>query len=200
MTTHKCNDCGQHLPTECFFKKLDGFTKQCKSCYKLAAEEKRKTQSGVIDMIYKNQLSSSKKRKHSPPAYTKTELGNWLIAQPNFKPLYDAWVASGYDHHTKPSVDRIDDYAGYSLNNIQLMTWGENKKKAHRDKRNGVNTKCSVAVQQFDSDLNLIAEYVSAVEAMRVTGVDRTSISKCCANRDWYKSAGGFFWKFKENQ
>jgi hypothetical protein len=47
----------------------------------------------------------------------------------NFYELYNNWIDSGYKKSDKPSVDRIDDYKGYSFDNIQLMTWKENNKK-----------------------------------------------------------------------
>ena len=41
----------------------------------------------------------------------------------------------------KTFVDRLNDYKGYSFDNIQLMTWQENKDKGHRDCLNGINNK-----------------------------------------------------------
>ncbi len=51
----------------------------------------------------------------------------------------------------------------------------------------------SKIVQQFSLDGNLIAEYISASEAIRKTGI--TQISKACRNER--KTAGGYIWKYK---
>ena len=46
------------------------------------------------------------------------------------KELFDRWVESGNRLHIKPSVDRIDNAKGYTLDNIQFMTWMENTLKS----------------------------------------------------------------------
>lgn len=51
-------------------------------------------------------------------------------------------------------------------------------------------------VIQTDMEGNLVAEYKSVSEASKSTGVNRSSIAKCC--RSVYKSASGFLWKYKE--
>lgn len=38
----------------------------------------------------------------------------------------------------RPSVDRIVDSLGYSIANIQLMTWGENKSKGYHEQKLGI--------------------------------------------------------------
>ena len=70
-----------------------------------------------------------KNRGHKPPEYSFEQFYNWLINQQKFEKLYNDWIASGCENNLKPSVDRPNDYKGYSLNNIQLMTWRENKEK-----------------------------------------------------------------------
>lgn len=51
-------------------------------------------------------------------------------------------------------------------------------------------------VQQYDTHGNLIAEYDSATEAQRQTGIAQSNISKCCLSRPNFKTAGGYIWKF----
>ena len=52
-------------------------------------------------------------------------------------------------------------------------------------------------VVQYDKDGNYIADYESASEAERATGIRSGNISKCCLGRKCYKSAGGYIWKFE---
>lgn len=64
-------------------------------------------------------------------------------------------------------------------------------------KTNALHKWCDKAVQQLDDDGNVIAEFVSATEASRQTGIQQSCISRCC-NR-LQKIAGGYHWQFKTN-
>lgn len=57
------------------------------------------------------------------------------------------------------------------------------------------NTKHSKPVLQLDLQGNLVAEFPSAAEADRSTGIKYSSISQCCSGLR--KTAGGYAWKFK---
>lgn len=129
------------------------------------------------------------------PTYTNKELREWLFSQKLFHELYDNWKINNYEINLVPSVDRIDDYFFYTMDNIQLMTWEENNKKGYSDRRNGKNNKCNKVVRQYDLNDNFVAEYHSTMEAYRQTGISRGNISECCmGNR---KTAGGCKWKYK---
>lgn len=54
------------------------------------------------------------------------------------------------------------------------------------------------AVEQYDLEGNKIAEYDSLAEAQRKTGVNTGTITMCCRGEKYYKTAGGFVWKYKE--
>lgn len=61
--------------------------------------------------------------------------------------------------------------------------------------------KKSIPVRQYDKDRKLIAEYPSASEAQRQTGVPYQSIFACCKgkirkNGSTVKSAGGYIWRY----
>lgn len=64
-------------------------------------------------------------------------------------------------------------------------------------KTNALHKWCDKAVQQLDDHGNVIAEFASATEASRQTGIQQSCISRCC-NR-LQKVAGGYHWQFATN-
>ena len=52
------------------------------------------------------------------------------------------------------------------------------------------------SVGKFDLQNNLLKTYKSISEAARDTIITRTSISKVCLQKGYYKTAGGFVWKY----
>lgn len=162
--------------------------------------EYRKTINGVILTIYGGQKGSSKKRGHLHPSYTKKELESWLLSQPLFYMLYNSWVSSGYDRYLKPSVDRKDNSIGYTLDNIQLMTWKENEDKGNIDMRLGkLTTRFSIkSVIQFSLSGCILNTFISVIDASRQTGINQSNISECCIGKK-RRTAGGFKWKFADS-
>jgi hypothetical protein len=66
-----------------------------------------------------------------------------------------------------------------------------------KKKTNALHKWCDKAVQQLDDHSNVIAEFASATEASRQTGIQQSCISRCC-NR-LQKVAGGYHWQFATN-
>lgn len=60
----------------------------------------------------------------------------------------------------------------------------------------GILNPASKPVLQFTKQGKMIAEYASAHEAMRATGIDFSFIAMCCRGK--CKTAKGFIWKYKE--
>ena len=196
--TKQCSSCKTIKNISEFNKdsyKKDGLMVYCRSCHRYARIQRRRTKDGLVDVIYSGQKHRSKKRGYSQPTYTKEELKEWLFSQTKFHVLFNNWKRLDYQKMYVPSVDRKDDYCGYEMGNIQLMTWGENKAKGHKDRVSGLNNKVSKAVTQFTLDGEIVAEYFSMREAERVTGVQIANIISACKGR--YKTAGGFKWKYK---
>lgn len=192
----KCSKCKHKKEEFYFYKKKaskDGLATQCKSCSDLDVTRIIRTKTGLVSQIYTSQKHSSKKRNHAPPTYTKEEFEEWLFSQPNFKTIYDNWVASGYEKDLKPSVDRPDDYKGYSFDNIQLMTWKENREIFKNKIKNGEISISSKQVVQIISDEEEVIFY-SIKNAERNTGIYNNNISSVCQGKR--KTAGGFKWKY----
>ena len=77
---------------------------------------------GKLSNLFHNQRLRCKKKGWEAPTYTQAELTEWALAIPKFHQLFDAWESSGFQKHLSPSIDRLDDYKTYSLDNIQVVT------------------------------------------------------------------------------
>lgn len=212
MQNKECTVCNTVKSLDDFYKnktRTDGHASECKQCASEAEIVRRRSKEGLIKTIYKKQIRSSKERNHKPPSYQKHELIKWCLNQQKFHDLYDDWVNSNYEKDLTPSIDRLDDYKGYSLANVQLSTWRENYIKAHKDRKEGVNNKHNKAVKQLDLEGNLLNTFHSVCEAKRVTGVHTSNITKVCnkitrvktlsdgSKKEYLiKTAGGFKWEY----
>lgn len=202
-TSKKCSNskCSQiNLSFSSDKNTTDGFQKYCKLCSKEKYNTYTKSKNGIVSTIYKNQKANSKRREHNPPTYAKQELKDWLFSQPIFHKLYSEWVESGYDKDLKPSVDRINDNIGYTMDNIQLMTWDENNKKGNQYMRKGIviaTFKPHKKVLQFDENRTLIAEFASVNDAARNVIISSASVSIACNSLYPKNKSKGFFWEFK---
>lgn len=190
-----CTKCNKNKNTDKFRKRKlskDGLSPICKICANLRDEKYRRTKDGLITKIYSHQKDNCKARKHNPPSYTKQELKDWLFNQDLFHGLFNKWESNNFDSKHTPSIDRKNDYIGYTLKNIKITTWEENRKKGHSDRKNGINNKISKAVIQCSMDGIKIKEYHSAREAERKTGICNSRIGECC--RGLRYSIGGYKW------
>jgi len=195
--TKFCNKCKLNQPVSSFQKhdrNGDRLQTLCKNCQKENSINYHHSKRGVIVVTYKCMIRRSTERCHPMPTFSREELSDWLLSQSLFHELYDKWVISGYDKMLKPSCDRTDDYKGYSLDRLNLMTWQENKDKYFSDQINGINTKKCTSVIQLTMEGAFIAEHYSIHNASRITNTNRSSISLCCTGT--YKYAGGFKWRY----
>jgi group I intron endonuclease len=67
-----------------------------------------------------------------------------------------------------------------------------------RNRRVKQNQPNALNVSQYTKHHEHVADYPSAIEACRQTGINNTSIANCCKGRS--KSAGGFIWKFTKEK
>lgn len=195
MTSKNCTICKETKLLAGFGKckrNADGYMYECKSCRKIEHNIYYHTREGVITQIYSDQKKASIKRGQDQPAYSKAELSSWIFGQVNFYKLHSEWELSNYNRWLKPSCDRLDDYKPYTLDNLRLVTWGENLDKGHSDRKNGINNKCSNAIVQYSKSGVFITKYHSMREAERKTSVNIGNISRCCSGE--YKQAGGYVW------
>lgn len=154
----KCFKCGLILPINSFYKHPqmnDGHVNKCKECnkkdvrenYIVTASEKRKYDSYryrySINRIFNHRYSCLKTRSsrvlknHSYSCFgkgylTKEDWNNWCYRDDimkKFMNIYNNWVQNNFDEKLAPSIDRINNNLGYSLDNLQWLTKSENSSK-----------------------------------------------------------------------
>lgn len=196
----RCGSCNNDFTKDS--SKKDGLSTYCMVCSREKSRENQRSKFGLASRIYSNQKTNSKRRGHTNPDYSTRELREWLYSQPEYNRLYSEWVESEYDRLKAPSCDRINDSEGYSLSNIKLMTWAENKAKGHMDIRsmkisnrtllNGGH--CPIDKLSLAGDI--IETYISQSEAARKNNVYQANIHKCLIGK--IKTTGGFKWQYKK--
>lgn len=204
MVVKECFKCKVPKPLTDFYKHKqmgDGHLNKCKDCTKKDTKKNQDkvgteydfSEKGVIRVSYKTQKRNNKLRGFGDMPYTKKEFTTWLYKN-NYKTLFDSWVKGGNNKDDKPSVDRLDDFKGYSLDNIRLVTWKENKEHQYEDILSGKGTGGERCMNILQLDLNniLIREWVSYQEIRRVLGY---CVSYVILNKDGIKN--GFLWKVK---
>ena len=149
----KCTKCLETKPVE-FFGKLsispDGLRYKCRECRKICATEKYRTLEGRIIKAYKHMSNRVRGKGSSPKLYegleicTKDEFTKWALQDRNYKVLLESWEKQGYPLTLTPTVDRIDSKRGYSLGNIQWLSYSDNASKTDRS--------CSRAFRKFSDE------------------------------------------------
>ncbi len=192
-----CTVCKVERPYIDFRKRttaIDGKRSQCKFCEDSIKRNKDRTKLGKAKRIALQQPHSAKRRNHSIPTYTRKELVEWLYSQPLYHTLYNAWKNSGYTKKLAPSVNRINPRESYSMDNIELITWGENHKLAVEDRQNGID-KIAKPVLQYTLQGEFIQEWISAGVIAKTLHCEQTSISQAC--RGVIETSNGYQWRYK---
>ena len=203
--TKICTKCGVEKELSEYNKQKsnnDGLMYMGRECSIKSKIDFYRTKRGLCLKIYTSQKARCIKKNRPLPEYTSQELEKWILSNDSFETLFYEWEKSGYKKNKTPSVDRIDNSRYYSFDNIRLMTWEDNKQLGHEDMRNGKiihGTKPHKKVIQFLLDKQTVVnEFVSTREAERNTGIKHSAISRVCEGRKHYNSAGGFYWRYKD--
>ena len=197
----KCASCEEVKPIDEFHKsksRKDGRKPYCKKCRAERAKKRVRTLRGKCLKIFRQQRDRSKIKGYNPPTYTQDELVDYLMSNEDYLKLHEQWRKSGYKKLLSPSLDRLDNYRGYSFDNIRIVTWEENKIKGHSDVKNGLNNKQNKAVVKMDLNGNEIKEYYSMHQAARENELYYQNIWAACNGK--IKSIGGFRWKYAESK
>lgn len=115
-------------------------------------------------------------------------------------------VASAFIEKTNPSFTEVNHIDENPSNNfVKNLEWcdrkynvnyGTQKERAIITGRSRGMRKFGVAVIQSEKDGREIDRFQSIYDASRATGINATTITKCCTGYKNRKSAGGYKWSY----
>lgn len=143
----------------------------------------RKTPKGLLTNSYNHQ----KNRKKTE--YSLRELQDSFIKNKRFERLFKEWQKSGYKKEMKPTVDRIDCLKGYTLKNIQVLTWAENRYKQRMELKRIRARKCYMCLNG-----KVIKVFGSQREAVLKTGLSQGNLSEALNKKR--RTCGGYNWTY----
>jgi len=133
----------------------------------------RKTKNGLLVNLY------HKMKNRKGVDFTLAEFRQLYLFNRKFNELFNAWVKSGYKKALKPSIDRINFRLPYKINNMQLMTWEQNRRKGNIE----------VAIQRMrpvimrDINGGFVHKFDSIKSAVSITGYRQGLISACLSGK-----------------
>lgn len=105
------------------------------------------------------------------PDYSLSWLHGRFLDDVKFKRLYTEWVKSGYNKWKKPSIDRVNRLKPYTKDNIQLLSWGDNRAKENNERRSRKGR-----VIQYKDGIE-VARYASQRQLVKQTGFTQGLVS-----------------------
>lgn len=170
-----CIDCNETKALSEFVPKASyagGYEHRCRVCRSI--KYNKSTPELLAKKLFNTQTLNSVKRGHGAPSYTLEAFTTWLKSHSKFAQLFSDWQVSGYKKDLAPSVDRVDNSLGYDFNNLDLMTWGENRALGAKSKLDGDLNSGHKPVAAYNKDGSLYMEFISVAAALRHLGIKTT--------------------------
>lgn len=149
----------------------------------------RKNPKGLLTNMYHHQKSRNLKNHFGDIGYSLKEFHEKFLLDKLFNRLYTEWVKSNYQKALKPSVDRINHKKGYTIDNIHMLTWSENRFKQTIERR----VRKGKVLQILDG--KIIKIWRSQREAYKKLNLQQSMLSMALTGR--CKTAYGYEWKYE---
>lgn len=124
----------------------------------------RRTKRGLVTNLY------HKLKSRNEVAFSLEYLHEFSNCK-KFDRLFSEWQRSGYNKNDKPSIDRISNKKGYLMDNIQWLSWAENRHKQTMERRSRKGHVIQI------KDGIVIATFKSQREAVKRTGIPQGNMS-----------------------
>lgn len=157
-----------------------------------ATQKYRLTPKGVLTNLYSKMKERAKNKNIERPNFTLVEFHRLFLENKTFIRLYKEWVKSGYNKVYKPSVDRINRKHGYTLNNIHIISWGDNRFKQSMERR----SRKGKVLQILNG--NVIKVWSSQREAYKKLNLSQSMLSGALTGK--YKQAYGYIWRYANDE
>lgn len=141
-----CSKCKKQKKKSSFYKDnrtKDGLYSSCKDCHillkigsigRLARLKNDPTPPRVASYMFSGmtgRINNYEAYKNTLICFTKKEFVDYISKNwETYMSLFKRWENSKWNRGLAPSIDRVDTKGHYSLNNIQIITAGENARKA----------------------------------------------------------------------
>lgn len=151
-----------------------------------------------LTKTYGRMKRDNKNKFNKDLPFSKEQFKEWVLEK-NILQLLDNYNLNEFKKDLCPSIDRIDDYQGYTFSNIQLITWAENNVKGRDSIKNKkqcsemAKSLWSKTVMQKDLNGNIIKIFPSTHEVTRELGFDSSLIARACRKRIISK---GYRWEY----
>ena len=144
----------------------------------------RKTPKGILT----NSFSKQKARRGV--SYSLEQLHDKFLKDRRFLRLIDEWASAGFNKQLKPTIDRINCMKGYTLENIHILTWSENRYKQRYELK---RIRAREVFMLLDNSLK--ESFLSVSDAVLKTGLQQSGISMCLHNKR--VTCGGYGWSYE---
>lgn len=149
-------------------------------------DQYRKTKNGFLRHCY-----ATMKHRH-PVEFTSQEFRDRYIEDPKFNRLFEDWEKHDYKSSLVPSPDRIDCLKDYTFDNINWLTWADNRFKLRFDL-----VRAQARPILMVKDGKVIKKFNGLKNAAISTKLFKTNICACLHER--HKTCGGYEWYFEED-
>lgn len=153
-----------------------------------------------LTKTYGRMKRDNKHKFNAELPFSKQQFADWVLCQNIFE-LLDDYKNNNFDKDFNPSINRIDDYKGYSFENIELITWKENNEKGRKSLKNKEQCakmskeKWSKKVIQKDLEGNIINIFNSTHDVNRILGFNSSLIARACRLN---KISKGYRWEYEQ--
>ena len=147
-------------------------------------EKYRKTPKGILTNSFNKQIN------RRPVLYSLRQLHEKFLNNKRFIRLVNEWLKSGCNKQLKPTVDRINCMKHYTLDNIQILTWSENRYK-QRFELKRIRARAVFMIQEN----NIVKTFKSVSDAVNKTGLQQSGISMCLNGHR--HTCGGYIWSYE---